>query len=136
MYADKDKNYATSLHKLLQLHPNTKNLNVVLFDYFAPEVQNIFKIPELIFKRCAYLFLLVTSNLKNDSVKRYQGHIALIDSIKNNYERVIPIWAEKGAKQFLSEVGPLSGISYIEGQLDFQRIELLFKKKKHNDQTF
>lgn len=129
MYADKDKNYATSLHKLLQLHPNTKNLNVVLFDYFAPEVQNIFKIPELIFKRCAYLFLLVTSNLKNDSVKRYQGHIALIDSIKNNYERVIPIWAEKGAKQFLSEVGPLSGISYIEGQLDFQRIELLFKKK-------
>lgn len=130
MYADKDKKNAETLHDLLKSNSNTGNLNVVLFDYFAPDVQNIFKITSCIFQRCRYLFILVTTNLRDDGVKRYQGQIALIDSIMKQRERVVPIWTEEG-NNILPELSPLTGISYIQGQhhVLIKKVEILFKLK-------
>lgn len=130
MYADKDKKNAETLHDLLKSNSNTGNLNVVLFDYFAPDVQNIFKITSCIFQRCRYLFILVTTNLRDDGVKRYQGQIALIDSIMKQRERVVPIWTEEG-NNILPELSPLTGIPYIQGQhhVLIKKVEILFKLK-------
>lgn len=130
MYADKDKKNAETLHDLLKSNSNTGNLNVVLFDYFAPDVQNIFKITSCIFQRCRYLFILVTTNLRDDGVKRYQGQIALIDSIMKQRERVVPIWTEEG-NNILPELSPLTCIPYIQGQhhVLIKKVEILFKLK-------
>lgn len=130
MYADKDKKNAETLHDLLKSNSNTGNLNVVLFDYFAPDVQNIFKITSCIFQRCRYLFILVTTNLRDDGVKRYQGQIALIDSIMKQRERVVLIWTEEG-NNILPELSPLTGIPYIQGQhhVLIKKVEILFKLK-------
>lgn len=130
MYADKDKKNAETLHDLLKSNSNTRNLNVVLFDYFAPDVQNIFKTTSCIFQRCRYLFILVTNNLTHDGVKRYQGQIALFESIMKQSERVVPIWTEDG-NNILPELSPLAGIPYKQGEhhVLIKKVEILFKLK-------
>lgn len=131
LHADEDRDFAMELKQ--QLIKNsisdtcTRFLNVVLIEEFVPEVQSKLLTIECVFERCKFLFVLVTSNLKNDRLKRYQEQLALIDSIENVPGRVIPIWAEHEANKFIYELSVLKGIHCtLQKPINFQVIKRLF----------
>lgn len=107
---------------------DTRLLDVILMEEFLPEVQSEILTMEYVFQKCQYLFVLVTSNLKNDRVKRFQGVLALLDSIENGYDRVIPVWAEQGAKKLIFELKTFKGIYYLQKEINVQMIKRLFQR--------
>lgn len=107
---------------------DTRLLDVILMEEFLPEVQSEILTMEYVFQKCQYLFVLVTSNLKNDRVKRFQGELALLDSIENGYDGVIPVWAEQGAKKLIFELKTFKGIDYLQKEINVQMIKRLFQR--------
>lgn len=135
MHADEDRDFAITLREQLTRKPISDTcarfLNVILIEEFVPEVQSKLLTIDYVFKRCKYLFVLVTSNLKNDNLKRYQEQLALIDSIENDLDRVIPIWAEHKADKMFCEFSPLKGIHCtLQRPIHFQVIRRLFKSAR------
>lgn len=132
LHADEDRDFAIELKQQLTRKSIsdtcTRFLNVILIEEFVPEIQSKLLTIQYVFKRCKYLFVLVTSNLKKDRLKRYQEQLALIDSIQNDPDRVIPIWAEHKADTILFEFSVLKGINCkTQKEIDFQVIKDLFK---------
>lgn len=135
LHADEDRDFAITLREQLTRKPISDTcarfLNVILIEEFVPEVQSKLLTIDYVFKRCKYLFVLVTSNLKNDNLKRYQEQLALIDSIENDLDRVIPIWAEHKADKMFCEFSPLKGIHCtLQRPIHFQVIRRLFKSAR------
>lgn len=132
LHAEEDRDFAMELRQ--QLVKNsisdtcTRFLDVILIEEFIPEVQSEISTIEYVFKRCKYLFVLVTSNLKDDPRKRFLGELALIESIQNRRDGVIPIWAEHGARNLIFELKPFKGIDCTQKQINFQLIKILFKR--------
>ncbi|XP_061174559.1 uncharacterized protein LOC133183641 [Saccostrea echinata] len=114
LYAEKDAPLAEQLQKDLVANVNLPNLNVILYEEFAPEVQSHFGTMTVLFQRCRYLLVLVTKNFTEASFSRFQHEIALKDSIENpeKNERVIPVWGEIGAKDIVVELSVFKGIDY------------------------
>lgn len=110
------------------------DLNIVLYEEFVPEMQSYFKTTGEVFRRCIFLFVVVTSNFREDSLMRYQHEIALMDSIRNpsSKERVIPVWAEKGSQNILPELSVLRGIDYEGDQVDLQKFKTTLKYGRKN----
>lgn len=131
LYAKEDKPLVKHLQQTLlsNLGTDIDDLNIVLYEEFASEVQSYFKTTGQVFRRCRYLFVVVTSNFREDSLMRYQHEIALMDSIRNpsSKERVIPVWAEKGSQNILPELSVLRGIDYEQDQFDFQKFKTTFQ---------
>lgn len=97
-------------------------------------MQSYFKTTGEVFRRCIFLFVVVTSNFREDSLMRYQHEIALMDSIRNpsSKERVIPVWAEKGSQNILPELSVLRGIDYEGDQVDLQKFKTTLKYGRKN----
>lgn len=110
------------------LNSCTRFLNVIIIEEFLPEVQSEIITMEDVFEKCRYLFVLVTSNLKNDRLKRFQGELALLDSIENGRDGVIPIWAEPGAKKLIFELKTFKGIDYVQKEINISLIKRLFER--------
>lgn len=106
----------------------TRFLDVILMEEFLPEVQSEILTMEYVFKKCRYLFVIVTTNLKNDRVKRFQGELALLDSIEKGIDGVIPVWAEQGAKKLIFELKTFKGIDYLQKEINIQMIKRLFQR--------
>lgn len=146
LHAEEDRDFAMELRE--QLVKNsisdtcTRFLDVILIEEFIPEVQSEISTIEYVFKRCKYLFVLVTSNLKDDPRKRFLGELALIESIQNRRDGVIPIWAERGARNLIFELKPFKGIDCIQKQINFQQfsskgiISKMNLKKQENLSVF
>jgi hypothetical protein len=120
LYAEEDASLARQLQRDLATNVSIPDLNVILYDEFAPDVQSHFKTMAVLFKRCRYLLVLVTNNFTEASFSRYQNEIALKDSIENKSrsERVVPVWGVCGAQNFVSELSILKGIDYTKETLD------------------
>lgn len=105
------------------------NTLIIFYDEFAPEVQSYFKTTGQVFHRCRFLFVVVTSNFREDDLMRYQHEIAFMDSIRNpaSKERVIPIWAEEGSQTILPELSVLRGIEYERNQVNIQKFKTTFE---------
>lgn len=131
LYAEEDRSLVKHIQQelMLNLCTHIDDLNIVLYEEFAPDVQSHFKTMEQLFCRCRFLFVVVTSNFREDSLTRYQHEIALADSIKNpsRNERVIPVWAEVGAQNFLHELSVLKGIDYSQEEVDFRMFKAVFQ---------
>lgn len=131
LYAEEDRPLVKHIQQQLvsNLGTDIDDLNIVLYEEFAPDVQSQFKTMEQLFCRCRFLFVVVTSNFRKDSLTRYQHEIALTDSIRNpsRNERVIPVWAEAGAQNFLHELSVLKGIDYSRGEVDFRMFRNVFQ---------
>lgn len=131
LYAKEDKPLVMDLRQKLvsNLGEYIDNLNIVLYDEFAPEVQSYFKTTGQVFHRCRFLFVVVTSNFREDDLMRYQHEIAFMDSIRNpaSKERVIPIWAEEGSQTILPELSVLRGIEYERNQVNIQKFKTTFE---------
>lgn len=131
LYAKEDKPLVMDLHQKLvsNLGKYIDNLNIVLYDEFAPEVQSYFKTTGQVFHSCRFLFVVVTSNFREDNLMRYVHELVLMDSIKNpaSKERVIPIWAEEGSQTILPELSVLRGIEYERNQVDIQKFKTTFQ---------
>lgn len=131
LYAKEDKPLVMDLRQKLvsNLGEYIDNLNIVLYDEFAPEVQSYFKTNGQVFHSCRFLFVVVTSNFRDDSLMRYQHEIALMDCIRNSArkERVIPIWAEEGSQTILPELSVLRGIEYERNQVNIQKFKTTFE---------
>lgn len=131
LYAEEDRPLVQQIQQQLvsNLGTDIDDLNIVLYEEFAPDVQSQFKTMEQLFCRCRFLFVVVTSNFRKDSLTRYQHEIALTDSIRNpsRNERVIPLWAEAGAQNFLHELSVLKGIDYSRGEVDFRMFRNVFQ---------
>lgn len=131
LYAKEDKPLVMDLHQKLvsNLGKYIDNLNIVLYDEFAPEVQSYFKTTGQVFHSCRFLFVVVTSNFREDNLMRYVHEIVLMDSIKNpaSKERVIPIWAEEGSQTILPELSVLRGIEYERNQVNIQKFKTTFQ---------
>lgn len=131
LYAEEDRPLVKHIQQQLvsNLGTDINDLNIILYEEFAPDVQSHFKTMEHLFCRCRFLFVVVTSNFRKDSLTRYQHEIALTDSIRNpsRNERVIPVWAEAGAQNFLHELSVLKGIDYSRGEVDFRMFRNVFQ---------
>ena len=68
-------------HKDLLSKVKITDLNVIIYEEFAPEVQSHFASLEIVFKKCRYLLVVVTEHLKSDRLKRYLNELALMDTI-------------------------------------------------------
>lgn len=136
LYAKDDKPLVKHLQQVLMsnLATDIDDLNIVLYEEFVPEMQSYFKTTGEVFRRCIFLFVVVTSNFREDSLMRYQHEIALMDSIRNpsSKERVIPVWAEKGSQNILPELSVLRGIDYEGDQVDLQKFKTTLKYGRKN----
>ena len=109
------------------------DLNVVLYEEFAPDVQSSFRTMDVLFQRCRYLFVVVTKKFTDDSLREFQHQIALMDQINDpeKNDRIIPIWAENGANNFIRELSVFKGIEYIpQSYLSGKEKEMVFRKFK------
>lgn len=132
LYAEKDASLAQQLQQDLVENVDLPNLNVILYEEFAPEVQSHFGTMTILFQRCRYLLVFVTKNFTEASFSKFQHEIALKDSIENSEknERVIPVWGEIGAKDIVMELSVFKGIDYslsLQGD-DRSRVFFQFKK--------
>lgn len=136
LYAKDDKPLVKQLQQVLMsnLATDFDDLHIVLYEEFVPEIQSYFKATGEVFRRCRFVFVVVTSNFRKDNLMRYQHEIALMDSIKkpSSKERVIPVWAEKGSQNILPELSVLRGIDYEEDQVDLQMFKTTFKYGRKN----
>lgn len=132
LYADEDAPLARQLQKDLVTNVMVPDLNVILYEEFAPDVQSHFRTMAIMFKRCRYLLVLVTNNFTEASFSRYQNEIALKDSIENpsRNERVVPVWGASGIQNIVHELSILKGIEYTREVLEADRASVygVFKK--------
>lgn len=78
LYAEEDRPLVKHIQQQLvsNLGTDINDLNIILYEEFAPDVQSHFKTMEHLFCRCRFLFVVVTSNFRKDSLTRYQHEIA------------------------------------------------------------
>lgn len=134
LYAEEDRRLVKRIQQELMSNLGIDDLSVVLYEEFAPDVRSHFKTMEQLFCRCRFLFVVVTSNFREDSLTRYQHEIALTDSIRNpsRNERVVPVWAEAGAQNLLHELSVLKGIDFSGDEVNFQMFKSVFDHGRKN----
>lgn len=81
MYSKEDDTLVEQLHKDLLSKVKITDLNVIVYEEFAPEIQGHFSSLKIVFERCRYLLVLVTEHLKGDRLKIYLNELALMDTI-------------------------------------------------------
>lgn len=134
LYAEDDRRLVKRIQQELMSNLGIDDLSIVLYEEFAPDVQSHFKTMEQLFCRCRFLFVVVTSNFREDSLTRYQHEIALTDSIRNpsRNERVVPVWAEAGAQNLLHELSVLKGIDFSGDEVNFGMFKSVFDHGRKN----
>lgn len=120
LHADDDRSQAIQFSQDLKTSIDVENLNTVIFEEFAPDIQSKFRTMRVVFERCRYLFVYVTENFTEADLQRYQNEMALMDSISNpkKSERVIPVWTCENADRILPELAILIGVNFRAGVMD------------------
>ncbi|KAJ8298769.1 hypothetical protein KUTeg_022829 [Tegillarca granosa] len=138
LHAEKDRDEVKQFSEGLRTSIDVENLNTVLFEEFAPDIQSQFRTMTVVFERCRFLFVYVTENFTQADLQRYQNEMALMDSISNpkKQERVIPVWTCEQGERILPELGILVGINYRGKEMDetFRNLVkrlILFGRKTH-----
>ena len=133
LYAKEDREAVLEFKRFLESKPKVGDVNIALYEDFAPEIQNLFRTINVVFDRCRYVFVYVTENFQQSCLDRYQQEIALIDSIENpeKNERIIPVnGCNMHAGKLLQELCPLVPLDYFGRARDehfVQSVETLIR---------
>ena len=115
LHSKEDETLVKQFHKDLLSKVKITDLNVIVYEEFAPEVQDHFATLKIVFERCRYLLVGVTEHFKGDRLIKYLNELALMDTIiyEEKKGRLIPVWAENGADRFIHELTVFKGIKYM-----------------------
>ena len=138
LHAEEDDTLVKQFHSDLLSNVKMADLNVIIYEEFAPDVQSHFESLEILFERCRYLLVVVTTRFKTDPLKKFLQGLALMDAITEEKikGRLIPVWAETGAESLIHALRSFKGIRYMprsdfteeEKSTHFKQFKELFER--------
>ena len=115
LYCDEDRQEVLNLTAHLRKYSSVPHLSLDVYDALPLAGKTQFDCMGYVLSHCRFIFIYVSPNLTKDKLLKFQAQMCLLDVIKKEEWRVIPVWADKSYDTYCpSELTLLHGFGKWE----------------------
>ena len=111
LYAEEDRQEVIDLISHLRKYSNVQNLSLDGYDALPLAGKTQFNCMDYVLNHSCFIFIYISPNFTQDNMLKFQAQMCLMDVIKKEDWRVIPVWADKNYERYCpSELKLLHGL--------------------------